>query len=167
LTWDSLLTTISTLQHSLHLTSTASATFPHLLSSLSLPPLPLTPLPDYALLSLLASIVPPPDTPIRSSLFDLSLRMPQAPTAKGQCEQLTQVDRFVRELTAQYRLETKGSEVFSDSKDDRVSLELKVLQEGAITVEKDDSGYKVIVPVNSLNEDTAKEVAQKMTTLQQ
>jgi hypothetical protein len=77
------------------------------------------------------------------------------------------VDRFVRELTAQYRLETKGSEVFSESKDDRVSLELRVLQEGAITVEKDDSGYKVIVPVNSLNEDTAKEVAQKMTTLQQ
>jgi hypothetical protein len=77
------------------------------------------------------------------------------------------VDRFVRELTAQYRLETKGSEVFSDSKDDRVSLELKVLQEGAITVEKDDSGYKVIMPGNSINEDTAKEVAQKMTTLQQ
>lgn len=72
----------------------------------------------------------------------------------------------MRELTAQYRLETKGSEVFSDSKDDRVSLELKV-QEGAITVEKEGSGYKVIVPVDSLNEDTAKEVAQKMTTLQQ
>ena len=73
----------------------------------------------------------------------------------------------MRELTAQYRLETKGSEVFSDSKDDRVSLELRVLQEGAITVEKEGSGYKVIVPVDSLNEDTAKEVAQKMTTLQQ
>jgi hypothetical protein len=167
LTWDSLLTTISTLQHSLHLISTAATTLPHLLSSLCLPPLHLTPLPDHTLLSLLASLVPPPDTPIQGSLFNLSLHMPQAPTAKGQCEQLTQVDRFVRELTVQYRLETKGSEVFSDSKDDRVSLEMRVLQEGAITVEKEGSGYKVIVSVNSLNEETAKDVAQKMKTLQQ
>ena len=86
LTWDSLLTTNSTLQNSLHLVSTTSTTLPHLLSSLSLPPFPLTPLPAHTLLSLRASRVPPPDTPIRSSLFDLSLRMLQAPTALAQCE---------------------------------------------------------------------------------
>jgi hypothetical protein len=40
-------------------------------------------------------------------------------------------------------------------------LELTV-QDGGITVAKEGSGFKVIVPLNNLNEEAAKEVAEKM-----